>query len=393
LLAPEQDTGLFARLISLIREAASRIRNTPISAPMTSRLSAPPAGQMWKTYYYAGSQLIALRVLTQTGNTLYYLHSDHLGSTSLTTDSSGNVTARQNYYPYGAIRSGGGMPTDVGYTGQRLDATGLMHYGARYYSSYLNRWISPDTIVPDPKNPQQLNRLAYVLNNPIKHTDPTGHCIPGETCRAPKPPARPPQGPPQPPPPQPPQPQQAPTVGGWTLMLREMNKSIVGAELLGLIPDDTAFGWSPFVSKGRMAQFYGHLVVAPHGFDPASSLDPASVGVLSHELTHVLQRIVHRDGMCDNCTTLYSETEANIIGWTIKYDLTTDQNERQLIKGNLQFATGPLAPMYDWLRQQGFPYDRSGEWTFGTGDWRDTLPQLGFSQATVQHIVDIINQP
>jgi hypothetical protein len=116
LLAPEQDTGLFARLISLIREAASRIRNAPLAAPMTSRLSAPPAGQMWKTYYYAGSQLIALRVLTQTGNTLYYLHSDHLGSTSLTTDSSGNVTARQNYYPYGQIRPGGSgtMPTDIG---------------------------------------------------------------------------------------------------------------------------------------------------------------------------------------------------------------------------------------------------------------------------------------
>jgi RHS repeat-associated protein len=130
---------------------------------------------MWKTYYYAGSQLIALRVLTQTGNTLYYLHSDHLGSTSLTTDSSGNVTARQNYYPYGAIRSGGGMPTDVGYTGQRLDATGLMHYGARYYSSYLNRWIQPDTIVPDLNNPQSLNRYSYVRNNPVKYTDPTGH--------------------------------------------------------------------------------------------------------------------------------------------------------------------------------------------------------------------------
>ncbi len=56
---------------------------------MKARLSAPPTGQTWKTYYYAGSQLIALRVLTSTGEALYYLHSDHLGSTSLTTDNNG----------------------------------------------------------------------------------------------------------------------------------------------------------------------------------------------------------------------------------------------------------------------------------------------------------------
>jgi RHS repeat-associated protein len=115
-----------------------------------------------------------MRVLTETGNTLYYLHSDHLGSTSLTTDSSVNVTARQNYYPYGSIRSGGGMPTDMGYTGQRLDSTGLMHFQARYYHPYLNRWIQPDTIVPDPANPQDLNRYSYSLSNPLKYTDPSG---------------------------------------------------------------------------------------------------------------------------------------------------------------------------------------------------------------------------
>jgi RHS repeat-associated protein len=117
-----------------------------------------------------------MRVLTATGNTLYYLHSDHLGSTSLTTDSGGNVTARQNYYPYGSIRSGGGMPTDMGYTGQRLDSyIKLYQMGARWYDPEIGRWLSPDTIVPDPVNPQSLNRLSYVLNNPLKYIDPTGH--------------------------------------------------------------------------------------------------------------------------------------------------------------------------------------------------------------------------
>jgi RHS repeat-associated protein len=68
------------------------------------------------------------------------------------------------------------MPTDIGYTGQRLDTTGLMFYNARYYYSYLNRWIQPDTIVLDYSNPQSLNRFGYVNNNPLKYTDPSGHC-------------------------------------------------------------------------------------------------------------------------------------------------------------------------------------------------------------------------
>jgi len=47
--------------------------------------------------------------------------------------------------------------------------------GAREYDPSLGRWLSADTIVPDPANPQSFNRYAYVLNNPLKYTDPSGH--------------------------------------------------------------------------------------------------------------------------------------------------------------------------------------------------------------------------
>jgi hypothetical protein len=40
----------------------------------------------------------------------------------------------------------------------------------------LGRFASADTLVPDPTNPQQFNRFSYVLNNPLKYIDPTGHC-------------------------------------------------------------------------------------------------------------------------------------------------------------------------------------------------------------------------
>jgi RHS repeat-associated protein len=81
------------------------------------------------------------------------------------------------YDAWGNIRYvTGTLPTDIGYTGQRLDnSTGLMYYRARYYAHYLNRWIQPDTIVPDPANPQSLNRYSYVKNRPLNFTDPTGH--------------------------------------------------------------------------------------------------------------------------------------------------------------------------------------------------------------------------
>jgi len=69
------------------------------------------------------------------------------------------------------------MPTTIGYTGQRRGSGlgSLMFYNARYYSPLLSRFVSADTVVPGAGNPQARNRYAYVYNNPIKYTDPTGY--------------------------------------------------------------------------------------------------------------------------------------------------------------------------------------------------------------------------
>jgi RHS repeat-associated protein len=60
---------------------------------------------------------------------------------------------------------------------QRLDGTGLYYYNARYYDAGMGRFISPDTIIPNPANPQSFNRYSYCLNNPLKYTDPSGRKV------------------------------------------------------------------------------------------------------------------------------------------------------------------------------------------------------------------------
>lgn len=62
------------------------------------------------------------------------------------------------------------------YTGKELDnATGLYWYEWRSYDPILARFTTPDTLVPNPRDPQDLNRYSYVGNNPLRYTDPTGH--------------------------------------------------------------------------------------------------------------------------------------------------------------------------------------------------------------------------
>jgi RHS repeat-associated protein len=133
-------------------------------------------------YYHHGGARVAMRQ----GGEVYYLHGDHLGSTSLTTDDQGSVVHEARYLPFGEERwvDGEGV-TDFTFTGQRNEAGfGLLDYNARYYSSYLNRFVSPDSIIPNLTDPQSLNRYSYVYNNPVRHRDGSGHCVDGLTTVA-----------------------------------------------------------------------------------------------------------------------------------------------------------------------------------------------------------------
>jgi len=111
-----------------------------------------------------------------------YLVGDHLGTTSLVLNANGTVHSEARHYPYGEERwSSGTLPTDYRFTGQRNDSyIKLVHMGVRHYDPALGRWLSADTIVPEPGSSQSYNRYAYVRNSPLKFVDPTGHMEDGE---------------------------------------------------------------------------------------------------------------------------------------------------------------------------------------------------------------------
>jgi RHS repeat-associated protein len=126
-------------------------------------------------YYLFNGQRVAMR----DNWVMAWLHGDQLGSASLMTDGGGNTVGQVRYKPFGEKRSEwNAYFSDRKFTGQREEPAigNLYHYGARFYSPLLGRFISADTIVPGAGNPQALNRYSMVFNNPLKYTDPSGHC-------------------------------------------------------------------------------------------------------------------------------------------------------------------------------------------------------------------------
>lgn len=121
-------------------------------------------------YYFANGERVAKK--DSSGNVSYY-HTDHLGGTNAVTDSAGNLVERTKYYPFGEIRLGG--KERYTFTGKEQDdLTDFYYFEARYYNPEFKHFTQADTISPNIYDPQDLNRYAYVRNNPIKLTDPSG---------------------------------------------------------------------------------------------------------------------------------------------------------------------------------------------------------------------------
>jgi RHS repeat-associated protein len=107
------------------------------------------------------------------------------------TTNAGFICYDADFYPFGGERAiTNTCPQNYKFTGKERDyESGLDNFGARYMSSGLGRFMTPDwSASPSPvpyaslPYPQSLNLYSYVQNNPLKSTDPTGHCtVDGET--------------------------------------------------------------------------------------------------------------------------------------------------------------------------------------------------------------------
>lgn len=105
---------------------------------------------------------------------LRFYHPDHLGTSTLVTNAAAPVTVEHqaSYWPYGDDRAVAVASFDPKYkfNFKEKDESGFYDYGARLYDPRTGRWLSADTETSD-----GLNRYAYVRNNPVNKTDPTGH--------------------------------------------------------------------------------------------------------------------------------------------------------------------------------------------------------------------------
>jgi len=125
-------------------------------------------------YIFAGN----LRIAKITSSNRYFFHKDHLdSSTVITSYLDGAAVETTEYMPFGSERTQPGISlTNFKFTDQEWDGeSGLYNYNARLYDPIIGRFVSADTIVPEPYKPQSLNRYSYCLNNPVKYVDPTGH--------------------------------------------------------------------------------------------------------------------------------------------------------------------------------------------------------------------------
>jgi RHS repeat-associated protein len=271
--------------------------------------------------------------------------------------------------------STGTIFTDKLFTGQReMAGLGIYHYGARFYSPKLGRFLSPDTIIPGAANPQAYNRYSYVLGNPLRYIDPTGHsqCQTQEDCddmgttpmgtgggNEPKP--KPKDGGPHDDDGLDPNPNSI--ISNIGLAISYLQSSPLGQSLYDYM---IAQGFTIIYSRDGMGHLNGTYIEVPLNASPASI-----AGTIAHEAAH---HVLPADG------TLLQEYQAYLVGDIVRNDLiqaghgkssdmirplrayTVDLNNpnRQQLSNDLRswFRTSGLGAYIDRWHLPALPYPK-----------------------------------
>ena len=151
------------------------------------------SGKLEKKFYIsAGGKMVAEHIISSDeGIMTRYMHSDALGSIDTITDNLAEVVDRRSYDAWGKLRDFDWragetttalsyqteLPfTNKAYTGhENIQEVDLIHMNGRVYDATLARFVSADPHIQAGSMSQSYNRYSYVLNNPMKYTDPSGY--------------------------------------------------------------------------------------------------------------------------------------------------------------------------------------------------------------------------
>jgi RHS repeat-associated protein len=139
----------------------------------------------WKHYLAGPDGIFGVATRSSGATSTVYWLKDHLGSVTGEVDRASGTVQRLGFDAWGKRRLANGTdgtPANLGQlSGQRgftghemLDEVGLVHMNGRIYDPIAGRFVSADPVIQSPYDLQNYNRYAYVLNNPLSLTDPSG---------------------------------------------------------------------------------------------------------------------------------------------------------------------------------------------------------------------------
>lgn len=127
------------------------------------------------TSYLFGHDLLAL----ERAGEAHWFVPDALGTTRRITDGAGAIEVSYQYEAFGkTTATSGTLGNDVRFTGERSDdEAGLIFLRARHYDPSVGRFLQRDRWPYDARVSGDLNRYAYVRNDPANAVDPSGHFL------------------------------------------------------------------------------------------------------------------------------------------------------------------------------------------------------------------------